>query len=127
MLKFLNLAKGQNYNNSERTRRRHARRDCDQCITVVDGKPYPVVDWSMGGLQIVGDDRRFGVNEEHDVTMKFKLSNTLIEVPHRAKVVRKSRERIAFQFTPLTDKTLNAFKNVIDDYAAREFADSQAV
>jgi len=114
-------------NNYENSRRKHARRDIDQCISMVGNKPYPVIDWSQGGLQIMGDERRFGLNEEHEIVLKFKLSNSIIEVPHTAKVIRKSRERVSFQFAPLTKKTRGNFQNVIDDYTAREFADSQAV
>lgn len=112
--------------NFENSRRKHARRDHDQCISMVGSKPYPVIDWSQGGLQIMGDERRFGLNEEHDVVLKFKLSNNIVEIPHIAKVVRKSRDRIAFQFAPLTKKMKDDFSHVIDDCAAREFADSQA-
>ena len=108
------------------SRRKHSRREQDQCISMVGNKPYPVIDWSQGGLQIMADERRFGLNEEHDVILKFKLSNNIIEVPHKAKVVRKTRERIAFQFMPITKKIKDNFSHVIDDSAAREFADSQA-
>ena len=110
----------------ENSRRKHARREQDQCISMVGNKPYPVIDWSQGGLQIMADERRFGLNEEHDVVLKFKLSNNIIEVPHKAKVVRKTRERIALQFMPITKQIKDSFAHVIDDYTAREFADSQA-
>lgn len=117
---------GNDLKNYENSRRKHTRREKDQCISMVGSKPYPVIDWSQGGLQIMGDERRFGLNEEHDVILKFKLSNSIVEIPHIAKVVRKSRDRVAFQFAPLTKKMKDDFAHIIDDFTAREFADSQA-
>ena len=48
-----------------------------------------------------------------------------LDVPHRARVVRKSRDRVAFEFMPLTEQIRKSFQNVIDDFVAGQFADSQ--
>jgi hypothetical protein len=109
------------------TRRRHSRRNCDKCVSVINGKTYPVENWSMGGLLVYGDSRPFGVDNEIDVIMKFKLSNNVMNVPHRARVIRKSQDRVAFEFLPLTKQIRNSFQNVVDDFVAAEFADSQLV
>lgn len=106
-------------------RRRHSRRSVDKCVAVVNGKTYPALDWSLGGVQITGDDRVFAMNDECEVLLKFKLSNELLEVPHKAKVVRKGHDRIAFQFAPLSTHIRKSFQHVVDDYVATRFADSQ--
>lgn len=109
------------------TRRSHERRKCDQCVSIIDGKMYPVVDWSMGGFQITGDEKNFGLNQDLDITLKFRLNNSILDVPHQARVVRKSKGKIAFEFAPLTRNTRHSFQAVIDDFVARQFADSQIV
>lgn len=109
------------------SRRRSERRSCDRCVSVIGGKTYPVENWSLGGLQIYGDPRPFGVNEEIDVTMKFKLRNDIIAVPHKARVVRKAHDKVAFEFLPISRQIRNRFQSVVDDFVATEFADSQLV
>jgi hypothetical protein len=109
------------------TRRQHARRNCDKCVSVINGKTYPVENWSMGGLLVYGDSRPFGVDNEIDITLKFKLSNNILNVPLRARVVRKTYDRVAFEFLPFGKQIKNSFQNVVDDFVAAEFADSQLV
>lgn len=106
-------------------RRRHTRRTVDKCVTMIGEKTYPVIDWSLGGVQITGDDRIFAMNDECEVVLKFKLSNELLEVQHKAKVIRKSKDRVALQFSDLTTPTRKKFQHVVDDYVAARFADSQ--
>lgn len=106
-------------------RRRHTRRYSDQCVCEIDGKTYPILNWSIGGVQITADDRMFGTDQSRDVKMKFKVRGAIETVEHTAKVVRKSTGRVAFQFEPLTRQVRNQFQNILDDYAASEFADSQ--
>lgn len=109
------------------SRRRHSRRSCDKCVTVIDGNMYPVIDWSIGGLQISGDERVFGTKQEVDVIMKFQLRDDILDVPHKAHVVRKNKGRISFEFTPLTKETRAKLQSVVDDYMAREFTESQII
>ena len=106
-------------------RRRHDRRTYDHCVGVIAGKTYPVENWSPGGLMIYGDSRSFSINEEVDVNIKFRLRNEVVDIPHKAKVVRKSHDKVAFQFLPLTAQIKRSFQSVVDDYLAGEFADSQ--
>lgn len=124
---FFTLMNEENLTDPVSNRRRHQRRQCDRCVSNVGGQTYPVIDWSQGGLQIVADSRQFSLNQEMDVTLKFKLLNDIVDVPHKARVVRKSRERVAFEFAPLTRQIRNAFQHVIEDYVTREFAESQPV
>ncbi len=109
------------------TKRNSPRRSADNCVSVVDGKAYPVHNWSDGGMLFQGDDRMFTLNAPVDVTMKFRLSGKIVDVTHRGRIVRKMRDRLAVQFEPLTAEISRKFKEVIDDAVTREFADSQMV
>ena len=75
-------------------------------------------------MLIYGDSRPFGINDEIAVTLKFRLRNEVIDVLHKAKVIRKSYDKVAFKFAPLTQQIKKSFQAVVDDYLAAEFADS---
>ena len=107
------------------TKRRHERRAQDRCVSVIAGKTYPVENWSQGGVLIFGDTKPFAMNSECDVTLKFKLRDEVMDLPHRARVVRKTKDHVAFEFSPLTQQIKKGFQAVIDDYLAAQFADSQ--
>lgn len=114
-------------NDFDEGRRKCTRRSADNCISVIDGRAYPVHNWSDGGMLVQADDRMFGLYTPVEVTMKFRLSGRLIDIPHRGQVVRKMRDRIAIQFEPITRDVSKKFKQVVDDFIAREFAESQMV
>jgi len=124
--RFLSSLKRHSDNDQMPTRRRYSRRNCDRCVSVIGGTTYPVENWSMGGLKITGDDRMFSTDQELDITIKFRLRNEILDVPHKARIVRKAKNRIAFEFLPLSQKIRNNFQQVVDDYVARKFADSQS-
>lgn len=88
---------------------------------------FPVIDWSLGGVQIACDDKRFGLGDQTKVALKFQLRDDIIEVPHHATVVRKNKGRVAFAFEPLTKDIRERFQMVVDDFMAREFIESQTV
>lgn len=106
------------------TRRKSPRRSADNCISVINGKAYPVHNWSDGGMLVHADDRMFSLSAPVEVTMKFRLSGKIMDIPHRGRIVRKMRDRLAIQFEPLTKDIANKFKQVVDDYVTREFAES---
>lgn len=106
------------------TRRRSPRRAADNCISMINGKAYPVHNWSDGGLLVHADDRMFSLSAPVEVTMKFRLSGRIMDIPHRGRIVRKMRDRLAIQFEPLNREIVNKFQQVIDDYVTREFAES---
>ncbi|MGB4107184.1 MAG: PilZ domain-containing protein [Alphaproteobacteria bacterium] len=123
---LLSKLKGESGSAQDNAKRRNfERRDADHCVGVIDGKTYPIENWSPGGVLIYGDSRPFGLNDEVSVTLKFRLRNEVIDVPHKAKVVRKSYDKVAFKFSPLTQQIKKSFQTVVDDYLAGEFADSQ--
>jgi PilZ domain len=106
-------------------RRASPRRSADNCITVIDGKAYPVHNWSDGGMLIQADERLFSTSAPVEMTIKFRLSNRLMDIAQRAKVVRKTRDRLAVQFEPLSREVTQKFQQVVDDYVTREFVESQ--
>ena len=110
-----------------KSKREHARRTGDQCVSVVNGKMYPIQNWSHGGLLIAGDDRLFGVNDEQDVTVKFKLRDEVLDITHKAKIIRKGHGSIALQFLPLTNAVQSGFQKVMDDVLAQNFSESQLI
>lgn len=122
---FFSSLKAENSNDQYAARRKYSRRQDDHCISMINGNAYPVENWSLGGVMIQADERLFGVNDEVDVTMKFRLSNKIVDVPHKARVVRKGRLKIALEFRPLTRQIQNNFQKVVDDYVASQFAASQ--
>ena len=107
------------------TRRKSPRREYDNCISVINGKAYPVHNWSDGGMLVQADERLFTQGAPVEITMKFRLTGKIVDIPHRGRVVRKTRDRLAIQFEPLTRDITKKFKQVVDDYVTREFAESQ--
>jgi hypothetical protein len=118
---------GDNSRAPVKSKREHPRRAGDQCVSIVNGKMYPVENWSTGGVLIAGDERLFGVNDDCDITMKFKLRGEVLDIPHVAKVIRKSAGHVALQFQPLTQNVQSGFQKVVDDVLAQSFSDSQLI
>jgi len=121
---FRNL-KADNSNEEGALRRKYTRRDCDQCVIKIDDKTYPVSDWSLGGFSINADGRNFGVKDAVNMVLKFKLSNRIIDVSHSAKVVRKTQNKVAFQFAPIPRDVRGKLQSVVDDHVTSQFANSQ--
>lgn len=121
---FVDASNDSSDNSDMETRRRSPRRSADNCISVIDGKAYPVHNWSDGGMLVHADDRMFSLSAPVEVTMKFRLSGRIMDIPHRGRIVRKMRDRLAIQFEPLSRDIVNKFQQVIDDYVTREFAES---
>ncbi len=107
------------------TRRKFPRRAADNCVSLINGKAYPVHNWSDGGMLVQADDRLFSEAAPVEVTMKFRLNGRIMDIPHRGRIIRKMRDRLAIQFDPLTREVNRKFKEVVDDYVTREFAESQ--
>ena len=107
------------------SRRSHERREIDSCIAVIDGMSYPVENWSQGGILLHGDDRIFGLDDVKDITIKFKVAEKVMNVSHRGRILRKSSNKFAMQFAPLTQEIDKQFQHVLDDHMAKEFVNSQ--
>ena len=105
-------------NDETGNKRVHPRRRMDNCVGVVNGKTFPVEDWSVGGVLLQGDDRLFGMNDTADITLKFRLKGDIMTVTHTGTIIRKTKDKFAIQFAPLTRDISNRFQQVISDYAA---------
>ncbi len=113
---------------TENNSKRHDnRREDDRCVSVINGQMHPVQNWSNGGLLITADDRVFAIGQECTFTLKFKLRGKIMEVNHKAKVVRKAPNKVALQFLDLTKQVKSEFQKVVDDYVSQRFAESQSV
>ena len=123
---LFSILREQRGNDVVSTRRQSTRRIRDKCVSVINKKTYPVENWSTGGLMIYGDSRPFGIDNDINVTMKFKLYDRIIDVSHKARVIRKTHDNVAFEFLPLTRQIRSNFQNVVDDYVTNQFAESQA-
>lgn len=75
----------------------------------------------MGGLRLHVDGRQFGLGDVVDVNIKFKTSDNVIDVNHRAHIVRKTERSMSLEFEPINGKIRNAFQTVIDDYVSSRF------
>lgn len=112
---------------AENSKRGAERRTADNCVSVIDGRTYPVLNWSTGGVQIFADSKVFSVGSDVPMTLKFKLFDKIMDVAHTARVVRKNANSVALQFAPLSRDIQKSFRAVIDDYVTMQFAESQNV
>lgn len=108
------------------SRRKYERRSMDSCVGIIDGIAYPIKNWSEGGVLMVGDDRHFSVDDTKDITIKFKLSDRIMDVTHAGRILRKAGNRFVLQFSPLTSDVNQKFRKVVEDFVTQEFANSQA-
>ena len=105
-------------------KRKYMRRGSDQCVAEINGKTYPIMNWSQGGALIFADERLFAENDNLELTLKFHIQDQIIPITNMARVLRKAANRVAVEFQP-SDTTRQQFQKVIDDITTREFADSQ--
>lgn len=114
-------------NDVDQSRRASPRRAADNCISIINGKAYPVHNWSDGGMLVQADERLFSLSAPVEITMKFRLTGKIVDIPHRGRVIRKTRDRLAIQFEPISRDIARKFKQVVDDFVTREFVESQLV
>lgn len=105
--------------------RQHSRRSGDKCVSMIDGKMYPIENWSEGGVLITADDRLFALGQDVTLDLKFKLRDDMISIHQIGEIVRKNDNKIAVKFHELDKTSLNAFQQVIDDFLTRNFVNSQ--
>ncbi len=94
-------------------------------VCMIGSTPYPVIDWSMGGVQIAADPRMFSQNQKLNMTLKFKLHRSILKISCRAKIVRKTADRLGLKFESFNKDIHQLFLKVVDDYVSNEFAESQ--
>ncbi len=108
-------------------KRQSPRRKDDRCVSIIDGQMHPVENWSNGGLLVTADERLFAIGQNCKFTLKFKLRDKIVEVDHKATVVRKTPNKVAMQFMPLTKNVSAQFHKIVDDYVTGRFAESHSV
>lgn len=113
-------------NDAALTRRNQPRRAVDRCIAVIDNTPHPIENWSLGGVRVTANERLYALGQQLDITLKFKLSDRVIDIRLNGNVIRKTNGKIAIAFDALDKQTRGQFMQVIDDDVANEFAESQA-
>ncbi len=106
-------------------RRMYERRSTEMSVAQVGDMVYPVENWSQGGALLGGDNRFFTVDQVYDLTLRFKLSDRVVNVKHPARVIRRAGDKTALQFLPLTTDVRQVFSQILDDMVANNFAQSQ--
>jgi len=99
--------------NMSHSRRLHERRISDTCIITIGDRQYPVKDWSKGGVCIEADSRTFGVGDPANFTLKFRVDDQVIDVSHKASVLRKTKGSVILEFQPLTNSVEEKFETVL--------------
>lgn len=113
----MTLMAKQPHNDEFISQRRFPRRDRDVCICTIDHQPYPVDDWSLGGISLRAPGKRFAVGQEIDITLKFRIDFSILDIAIRARVVRKSRYKVALTFDKMTPIARRKFELVIKSIA----------
>jgi hypothetical protein len=102
--------------NTTSQRRRFQRRDHDVCMVNVDGHPYPVIDWSQGGVLFEGDTRQFSEGQMVNMILRFKAGHSIEDIKVSGTIVRKNNTHIATQFAKADDADL--FDGVLEKLSA---------
>jgi len=110
---------------SSHVNRQTPRRSDDLCVVVVNGQMHPVENWSNGGMLLTADERLFSIGQDCVFTIKFKLRENIMEVDHKATIIRKAPGKIALQFDELPQPVQTNFQKVVDDYVSQRFVESQ--
>ncbi len=110
---------------SAHSKRRFPRRQNDCCVAIVNGQMHPVENWSTGGVLITADERLFSIDQTCVITLKFKLSERVVEIDHKGKISRKAPNKVALKLMPLTKDVQIGFQKVVDDFVSQSFAESQ--
>lgn len=112
-------------NDDQDTRRTHQRHNGGTCVAIIDDVTYQISNWSKGGIMIMGDDRPFGVYDVKNVIIRFKLDDKAVDIDLKAHVLRKGRDKLVLEFSPLSQNAERQFNFIMDDFMAREFMQSQ--
>lgn len=106
------------------TRRRQVRRTGERAVIVVGNKSYVVRDWSPAGIYFDADPGVFRNGETFRFTLKFKLDNQTVEIPHEADVLRIEPTGVAAQLRPYGAEIRRKFDRVVENLMAEEFSNS---
>jgi len=103
-----------NDNVASEQRRAFDRRIQDVCMVNVDGHPFPVKDWSQGGVLFNADSRPFAEGQHINMILRFKVGNTIEDIKISGEIIRKKGNDIAAKFQAITDYEMTQFDRVIE-------------
>ena len=113
-------------NDTSLMRRRFQRYEGNNYEIDVNGKTYPVENWSEGGILFTNSDSIFGVGLEIQMSIRFKVRKVVLNLDHKGFVIWKGYNRTAVEFISSTKQARQSFQQIIDDHVASEFVQSQA-
>ncbi|PCI00692.1 MAG: hypothetical protein COB76_02975 [Alphaproteobacteria bacterium] len=125
MKKVIETLTGAKNDNVDVQRRRFQRRAGDTCMITVEGRAYPVQDWSMSGVLFEADTRTFNEGASIPMTLRFRLGDAVSNVDVTGNIVRKNARYIATQFDPLSSLAQQTLHQVIDESANAQDAQTQ--
>lgn len=99
-------------------RRRFPRRAHDVCMVNVDGKPYPVIDWSPCGVLFETDTRPFAEGQTVNMILRFKTPQGVEDAKVTGEIVRKNARTVATQFVDTPQPSIKSFEKVIQQSVA---------
>ncbi len=107
--------------------RKHVRRNASRRFFIeVNGKIFPVKDWSEGGVLFeVSDIKNFSIGQKLTLIMGFGFEHDVIKINHTAKIVRAANDSIAASFEPVKNDTKRQFDRVLDGIVSENFIKSQ--
>jgi hypothetical protein len=123
--KIINSFDRKSNDNENHTRRRFPRRAIDTCAISINGTTYPIKDWSKTGALFAADGRLFEENATVPATMKFRMSDTVMEVALSARIIRAHASGVALEFLNVDHDTHQAFNRVIDHAIAQGFEEEK--
>lgn len=100
-------------NDTQTQGRETERRFNDICVLKMDGRMYPVINWSLSGVMFFADPKVFSVGRHADLTLRFKLGQRVHDIPLTGKIARKVKDGVAIEFAPCTSDTRDCFETVI--------------
>ena len=93
--------------------RAYERHEKEACVLKIGNQLYPVRDWSEGGVFITADAKMFGLNDEKECLLQFRLPGKIEKIPVHGKVVRKTGQGIALQFENISNEAQEQFAGLL--------------
>ena len=100
---------------NSKTRRTYARHDTDRCVVTILGQTFPALNWSYGGMELTSEEGIFIEGQRVAMILKFRLTNSDLEIAQEGVVIRSYNRRTSILFDPLKQMAKNGFQKVIDD------------
>ncbi len=91
-----------------------------QCI--INGAPYEVFDWSLGGIAILGYDTPLSIGDLLDLRIVYSLESVglVFETIGEVRYQRASDNRVGFRFTNIGDSQSAIMRRIFESYVHGE-------